>query len=447
MNKTFIIHSFGCKVNQEEGLELAALFTAQGWREAAPQDVADLYIINTCTVTQIADKKARALIRRWRRDYPQALLAVTGCYAQTSPQQIAALAGVDIIAGLAERARLPQLAEQRLLQGQALRNQALREVADIATAAAFTPIGPAARQKRARAYVKIEDGCEALCHYCIVPYARGPIRSLPLAAALAGARELLAAGHQELVLSGIHIGAYGLDLPPGENLCALIESILALGGEFRLRLGSLEPRHFSAELLRLLQQEARICPHLHIPLQSGCDRTLAAMNRTYTTADYAALLAQLRELRPRLAITTDVMAGYPGETAEDFQASLDFCAAMGFAKMHVFPYSRRAGTVAATLPQQIPHKEKTSRAALMGALAEQLAGSYASAFIGARLQYLHEQEILLDGQLYYSGHSGNYLPLALPATKAPPSGLVMVQAVEYRGGYLLCEDMEQGSQN
>ena len=433
MDKTFAIHSFGCKVNQEEGQEMAALFAAHGWREAVPPEKAALYIINTCTVTQMADKKARALIRRWRRDHPQALLAVTGCYAQTSAEHIAALGGVDIIAGLSERARLPQLAEQCLRQG-----QALREVSDIAKTAGFTPIGAARRQKRARAYLKIEDGCEEFCHYCIVPYARGPIRSLPLAAALAAAGELLAAGHKELVLSGIHIGAYGQDLPAGENLCALIESILALGGDFRLRLGSLEPRHFNAELLQLLQREERICPHLHIPLQSGCDRTLAAMNRNYSAADYAALLAQLCVLRPRLAVTTDIMVGYPGETEDDFAAGLDFCANMGFSKIHVFPYSRRRGTVAAALPLQVPHKEKARRAAVMGALAERLAAEYARAFIGERLDFLYEQEILLEGRRYYSGHSGNYLPLAIAAA-GPPPGLVMARAVEYSGGYLLCE--------
>lgn len=435
MQKTFIIHSFGCKVNQEEAEQLAALFCAQGWEEAGPQEEAALYIINTCTVTQVADKKARALIRRLRREHPAAVLAVTGCYAQTAAQQIEELAGVDVIAGLAERARLPELVEQRLAGA-----APLTAVVDIAQQRLFQSIGPTARQKRARAYLKIEDGCAEFCHYCIIPHARGPVRSLPLAQALEQARQLLEAGHRELVLSGIHIGAYGEDLPPGETLPALIESILRLPGNFRLRLGSIEPQQFSANLLRLIAREQRLAPHLHIPLQAGCDKTLLAMNRHYSITDYEALLAELRALRPGLAVSTDVMVGYPGETSSDFDASFSFCLRMGFAKMHVFPYSRRSGTVAAGLSGQIPQREKTRRAALMGDLAQRMEQDYAQGFIGAQLDYLFEQETGLFGQTWQVGHSGNYLPLLLPANAGPPTpNLQMVRALEYRDGYLLCE--------
>jgi len=436
MDKTFLIHSFGCKVNQEEGEELAALFTLQGWQEAVPGANASLYIVNTCAVTQMAEKKARSFIRRLRREHPGSLLVVTGCYAQVAATKVAALPSVDIIAGLHERANLPALVEQRLRAG-----QPLIRVSDIAKATAFQSIGPAKQQKRARAYLKIEDGCGQFCHYCIIPSARGPVRSLPLANALAEARELLDAGHRELVLSGIHIGAYGEDLGVGEDLPTLIEQLLGLSKNFRLRLGSLEPRQFSAKLLRLWQAEPRICPHLHIPLQSGSDPVLAAMNRNYRTADYAALLEELRALRPGCAITSDVMTGYPGETAADFAATLDFCAQMTFSRLHVFPYSKRPGTVAATLPQQVPQAEKAGRAALLLALGAKLAEAYARSCIGSRLEYLHEQEITLRGQTFYSGHSGNYLPLALAAVSAPPESLLMVRAKEYRDGYLLCEPL------
>ena len=438
MNKTFIMHSFGCKVNQEEGSGMAALLAAHGWQEAAPNTEALLYIVNACTVTQTADKKARALIRRLRREHPQALLAVTGCYAQVAAEQIAALKAADIIAGLNERAALPALVEQYLSD-----KRPLTLVSDITKAANFAPIGPPQRQKRARAYLKVEDGCGQFCHYCIIPLARGPVRSLPLNKALAIAQELIRAGHRELVLSGIHIGAYGEDLGSGQDLPSLIENILLLPGDFRLRLGSIEPRQFSAGLLRLYAAEQRICPHLHIPLQSGSDAVLNAMNRDYRVADYAALLKKVRTLRPGCAITTDILTGYPGEMATDFAATMDFCEQMAFARLHVFPYSKRPGTVAATLPQQIPQKEKERRAMLLGELATTLAAAYARSYIGAKLEYLYEQEIMLEGQSYYSGHSDNYLPLLLPAAGPPPAGLTITQALEYCEGYLLCEALHQ----
>jgi threonylcarbamoyladenosine tRNA methylthiotransferase MtaB len=265
------------------------------------------------------------------------------------------------------------------------------------------------------------------------------VRSLPLAFALESAHRLIEAGHQEIVLSGIHIGAYGEDLPQGQGLSALIGGILRLPGTFRLRLGSIEPHQFNAELLRLFASEQRICPHLHIPLQSGSDQVLCAMNRTYNTKDYEALLKKVRAVRPGCAITTDVLIGYPGETGTDFMDTMDFCRQMAFARLHVFPYSKRPGTVAAGLPGQLPQKEKERRAALLGKLAHELSESYAQAHIGAKLEYLHEQEITFAGQRYHSGHSGNYLPLLLPASGPPPPGLWAVQGKECQDGFVICE--------
>ena len=442
MNKTFRIFSFGCKVNQEEGYGLAALFTSKGWQEAMPGKESALNIVNACAVTQTAEKKARALIRRLRRENPASLLVVSGCYAQVAAEQIAALNAVDIIAGLNERTILPDLVEQFLLE-----KQPQLKVADISKNAAFISLGPARRQKRARAYLKIEDGCGQFCHYCIIPLARGPVRSLPLKEVVAEARELVQAGHKELVLSGIHIGAYGEDLGPEHNLSSLIENILALPGEFRLRLGSIEPGQFSADLMRLWAYEQAICPHLHIPLQSGSDRVLAAMNRNYLTADYLSLLTELRGKRPNCAITSDVMVGYPGESTEDFAKTLAFCEQMAFARLHVFPYSKRPGTVAAALPNQIPNKEKERRAALLGHLANKLSFVYASSFIGAELEYLHEQQIIIQEQPYFSGHSANYLSLLLPLSPQPPSDLCMVKVQEFREGYLFANLLNSAAQS
>ncbi|MDO4581101.1 MAG: MiaB/RimO family radical SAM methylthiotransferase [Bacillota bacterium] len=400
MDKSFAVFNFGCKVNQEEGGAIAALFAERGWTEdkAAPR----LLIVNTCTVTNVADKKARAQIRRLRREHPDSVLAVCGCYAQRAPQELAAIAGVDIVAGVAERAQLPQLAEQALAG--AGRQSA---VGDIAAVTEFADIFSVSRQSRARAYLKIEDGCGQFCHYCIVPYVRGPVRSLPLAQAVDKARQL-ARSHGEIVLSGIHIGAYGEDLP------ALIDALCALPELHRLRLGSIEPQQFTPQLLRQLERQPKLCRHLHIPLQAGCDATLAAMGRRYTTAQYAELLARLRAWDADIAVSSDIIAGYPGESEDEHAQTLAFVRQCAFALAHVFPYSRRAGTRAAALPCQLSAALKAERAARISAVCAETERAYVERFIGRKLELLTEQPVNIDGCDYISGHSGNYLPLLLP---------------------------------
>lgn len=422
MEKTFAIYNFGCKVNQEEGGALAALFAALGWRRQAEQP--QLIIINTCTVTAVADKKARNLIRRLRREHPQALIAVCGCYAQRDAAEVAAIGGVDIIAGVDERRRLPQLVEERLAQTGGAPLQAVAEIGEVRQ---FHRIAADNLQPRARAYLKIEDGCDQFCHYCIIPHVRGPVRSLPLAQAVEQAQRLICAGHHEIVLSGIHIGAYGQDLPSGEDLPELISRLLELPGLARLRLGSIEPQQFSAPLIELFAAQERICPHLHIPLQSGCDRTLAAMGRHYTSAQYAALIERLRALRPLTAFTTDIIVGYPGESEADFAASEQFLAELQLADSHIFPYSRRSGTPAAALPQQLSQAVKAERAARLSEIAARNAQAYRRQFIGQPLDLLAEEAAEYDGRAYWRGHSANYLNLLLPAEQlsAPPPGKII----------------------
>ncbi|MCL1817097.1 MAG: tRNA (N(6)-L-threonylcarbamoyladenosine(37)-C(2))-methylthiotransferase MtaB [Clostridiales bacterium] len=432
--KTFYVYNFGCKVNQEEGEGISALLSGSGWRKAAKGEAARLYIVNACAVTQTAEKKARALLRRLRREHPAALIVITGCLAQVAAAELAKLNVANIIVGFNERADLAELVELRLQK-----SETVIKVSDIGNTSCFMPLAPLSKQQRARAYLKIEDGCDQSCHYCIIPKARGPVRSLALNKAVEGARQLILAGHQELVLTGIHIGAYGEDLPAGEDLLQLLEKILQIPGSFRLRLGSLEPQHFTEPLLALWAKEERICPHLHIPLQSASNKILEAMNRSYSKQDYAALRDKLRTLRPGAAITTDVMVGYPGESNSDLAETHKFCQKMAFARMHVFPYSPRPGTVAAGLPDQILPQEKKRRAALLGSLAASLAEDYAQSYVGAQLEYLYEREIEFAGQPYYCGRSANYLQLLLSASTAPPSGFVAVTAKQYRHGYLICE--------
>ena len=415
-HRTFAIHNFGCKVNQEEGGALAALFCRQGWR----QDNADpaLIIINTCTVTAVADKKSRNLIRRLRREHPGAVIAVCGCYAQRAAAEIAALDGVDIIAGVEERRYLPQLLAEYLAEDRL--QPPLIRVAPIADAKAFHRIADTNIQGRERAYLKIEDGCDQFCHYCVIPYVRGPVRSLPPNQALEQASALIDAGHREIVLSGIHIGAYGQDLPAGHDLPALLKSLLALPGLGRLRLGSIEPQQFTPALRQLIAEEPRICPHLHIPLQSGCDRTLAAMGRRYDTAAYAALLGDLLSLRPELAFTTDVIVGYPGESAEDFESTAAFIRSLPLSALHVFPYSRRSGTVAASLTGQLPNSVKEERSAALLAIAREKALSFGRSQEGKCLDMLGEEIAELDGKRWLKGRAGNYLNLLLPWDQPEP---------------------------
>lgn len=433
MNRTFAIWNFGCKVNQEEGGALASLFADRGWQRAEATESPALIIINTCTVTQTADKKARNLIRRLREQHPAAILAVCGCYAQRAATEIAAIPGVDIIAGVEERAHLPELAERYAAEKGGL----LAAVGDIAQADKFRPIAAASSQSRARAYLKIEDGCDQFCRYCIIPHVRGPVRSLPLAQALALAQALVADGHAEIVLSGIHIGAYGRDLGPGEDLPALLQRLCGLDGLERLRLGSIEPQQFSEQLLAVIAAQPKICRHLHIPLQSGSDRVLAAMGRRYGTQQYAALLARLRVLLDDPAITSDVMTGFPGESGDDHQDSLRFCRQMGFAGLHIFPYSRRQGTPAAQLPGQVRQAEKARRAAQLAEVAATGRAAYMRRWLARELEFLAEERVELADGIYWRGHSGNYLPLLLAGSGHPGAGLIRVRAESMAGDALL----------
>ena len=428
MDHTFTIYNFGCKVNQEEGGALAALFIAAGWRYVPEDQPAELVIVNTCTVTATADKKVRNLLRRLRREQPGCLLAACGCYAQRDPDALTAL-GVDIVAGVDDRRRLLELVN-------AYQNgtHPIQMVGEIANAHGFQTIAPRSRQQRARAYLKVEDGCDQFCNYCIIPHVRGPVRSLPLDQAVEEARLLLEAGHKELVLTGIHIGAYGQDLPAGQDLPHLLEALCALPGLDRLRLGSVEPQHFTTERLQTLATLDKVCPHFHIPLQSGCEKTLAAMGRHYDPAAYGALLDRLRRLVGDPAFTTDVMVGYPGETEADFLESQGFCQSCGFAAMHVFPYSRRSGTPAAVAPDQVPQGVKADRAARLAETAAAGSRAYRSRYRGKPLSMLVEERVDLAGKTYWKGHSENYLLLYLPQEKIPvpifPGSLVPVTGVD-----------------
>ena len=380
--------TLGCKVNQFETETMEGLFRARGYDVVPFEERADVYVINTCSVTHLSDRKSRQLIRRAVRTNPAACVAVTGCYAQVAPEEIRALDGVRVVIGTKERARIVDYVEASLRVDTGVAGT----ITDIMQARVFEDIPLHALPHRTRAFLKIEDGCQNFCTFCIIPYARGPVKSRELSAVAREMRLLVDAGFHEVVLTGIHLGAYGIDLAERPTLADACRTALAEEGLRRLRLGSLESVELSADLLELMRTEPRFAAHLHLPLQAGSDAVLRAMNRHYTTEQFAQLVAEVRAAVPGVAISTDIIVGFPGETEEDFAAGMDFVRRMGFARMHVFPYSARRGTPAARRTDQVPPMVRKERAARMQALAEELAEGYHRSMLGSVAEVLFETQ-------------------------------------------------------
>jgi len=378
--------TLGCKVNQFETETMEGLFRARGYEVVPFEERAEVYVINTCSVTHLSDRKSRQLIRRAARTNPSACIAVTGCYAQVAPEEIRALEGVRVVIGTKERARIVDYVEEALRADAG----AIGTITDIMQARVFEDIPLHSLPHRTRAFLKIEDGCQNFCTFCIIPYARGPVKSRELSAVAREMKLLTEAGFHEVVLTGIHLGAYGIDLRDRPTLADACRTALVEEDLRRLRLGSLESVELSAELLELMRTEPRFAAHLHLPLQAGSDNVLRAMNRHYDTAAFATLLEDVRRAVPGVAISTDIIVGFPGETEEDFAAGLDFVRAMGFARMHVFPYSPRKGTPAARRSDQVPPTVRKERAARMQALADELAEEYHRAALGSVADVLFE---------------------------------------------------------
>lgn len=426
------VHTLGCKVNQQESEAMVSLFKRAGYLEVDFHDLADVYIINTCSVTHLADRKSRQMIRRAINNNPLALVAVTGCYAQTAPGEILDIPGVKLVVGTADRQRLVELVEAAQQN-----DRPLNVVSDIMQASRFEDIaGGDSDPQRVRAYLKIQEGCSQFCAYCIIPYARGPLRSSPLPEVIQSAEKLVRDGFKEIVLTGIHTGAYGAEAADGPGLADLIQALAALPGLARLRISSIDPNEVNDRLLDLMASSPVLCPHLHIPLQSGDDSVLRRMNRIYTTADYAALLQKVRGRIPGIALTTDIMVGFPGETAENFANTLAFTEKMGFSALHVFKYSPRRGTPAADFPDQLPGPLKESRSQGLISLGRRLSAEYAEINMGSVVSVLVEEEIQLSGQPFWSGHTGNYLKVAFTAADQLKGSLVDVCLVSHREGLL-----------
>ncbi|MDM8111196.1 tRNA (N(6)-L-threonylcarbamoyladenosine(37)-C(2))-methylthiotransferase MtaB [Phascolarctobacterium faecium] len=395
-------YTLGCKVNQADTASMENLFLRSGHQLVSFDGEADVYIINTCVVTNTGQRKSRQTIHRAIRKNPNALIVVTGCYPQTAAEEVKAIAGVDMIIGNQDRAQIVQLVEERLAHRQ---TDTLDAVHKLTASTAFEEMAAGDITDKTRAFLKIQEGCNQFCTYCIIPYARGPLRSRSLESIRTETQRLISAGFKEIVLIGIHLGCYGKENPDGPTLYDAVKTVLDVPGVQRLRLGSLESVEVEPRLLTLMQEDARFCRHLHLPLQSGCDKTLQAMHRPYTTAKFKTLLADIKTKVPDIAITTDVIAGFPGETEADFETTCKFAESCGFSKMHIFPFSARKGTPAEKFAGAVTEAVKKERADILGRIDETMHKTFLQGMVGQNAEVLFEQPA---GEEYFEGLTGNY---------------------------------------
>ena len=413
--------TLGCKVNQAESESIAGLFRSRGYSTETKGCGADVIVVNTCSVTHLGERKSRQMIRKAARDNPNAVVVVTGCFAQLSPQEVGAMEGVDVVIGTQDRYRIVELVEAAV-QGR----QAVLDVHEIGRDALFEDIPVAEGTARTRGFLKIQEGCENFCSYCIIPYARGPFRSRSLESIRREAAQLAAKGFQEVVLTGINLGAYGRE-KGGPGLVEAVRSVLSAPAIERIRLSSIESLELDDSLIDLLATEPRLCPHLHLPLQSGEDSVLAAMNRPYSVGDYEALVAKVRNRVPMLAVTTDIIVGFPGETEQQFEETVRFAGKMNFAKIHVFPYSKRQGTPAAVFPGQVEEAEKKRRVHQLAELSNAAGEKFRRQHVGLIMPVLVETV----GDKFAEGLTANYLRVYVEIGKhekaTAPNSMVQVQ--------------------
>lgn len=410
---TVAFHTLGCKVNSYETEAIWQLFEKSGYQRVDfEEDTADVYVINTCTVTNTGDKKSRQVIRRAIRRNPEAIIAVTGCYAQTSPKEIADIPGVDIVLGTQGRDKLLGYVEQIKAE-----RTPINAVGNIMKARDFEELDVPAFTDRTRASLKIQEGCNNFCTFCIIPWARGLIRSRKPESVVEQARNLVAAGYLEIVLTGIHTGGYGEDLED-YNLAKLLVDLHQVEGLKRIRISSIEASQITDEVIRVIDGSDLICRHLHVPLQAGDDDVLKRMRRKYTTAEFRERMVKVRMALPGVALTTDMIVGFPGETEEQFINGYNFIKEIGFAELHVFPYSMRTGTPAARMEDQIPEEIKRDRVAKLIELNQELTMTYAKQFVGDVLEVIPERLYKEDPESgLLMGYSDNYLNLVFPGTE------------------------------
>ena len=429
MKTTVSIVTLGCKTNQFESAAMGEQLRSAGYCQVDFAAGADLVVVNTCTVTAATDAQSRNLIRRARRFNPQCRVVVTGCYAQIDPQSLSQLPGVALVLGNQEKNRLLETLTN-------VDDSATIQVGDIRSSQTIEPLSLVGFDQRSRAFVQIQNGCDAFCSYCIIPYARGRSRSVPIAAIVDQVGKLSKNGYPEIVLTGIHIGNYGHDLSPQSDLLELLQQIEQSAFAGRLRLGSIEPTELPERLYQYIAAADWICPHFHIPLQAGDDDILRRMNRHYTTTFFSGLVDQINQLRPDAAIGLDVITGFPGETQQQFENICRFLESLPFSHLHVFPFSKRTGTPAATMPDQLSGAVIKQRAAQLREIGTVKLQAFSQQFIGSEL------DIVIEGGMsagLRKGLSANYLSVAVPSDSAEPGKLVRVKITATHEGGLIGE--------
>lgn len=416
--RTAALHNLGCKVNSYETEAMQQLLEAAGYDIVSFQEKADVYIINTCSVTNMADRKSRQMLHRAKKRNPDAVVVAAGCYVQAASEELKKDLSVDVIIGNNKKQELVSILEE-YFAGKAQKQPqrpGQEHVIEIGKTHEYENLSISRIADHTRAFLKVQDGCNQFCSYCIIPYTRGRVRSRRPEDVETEVQALAAKGYQEIVLTGIHLSSYGVDFPEEkkENLLGLIERIHGIEGIKRIRLGSLEPRIVTEEFATELAGMEKICPHFHLSLQSGCDETLKRMNRRYDTKEYAERCDILRRAFDNPAITTDVIVGFPGETEEEFEQTRRFLEQIGFYEMHIFKYSRRAGTRADGMPDQVPENIKTRRSDVLLELEKQMSEAYRRSFVGRKSTVLLEEKLTLDGSDYMIGHTKEYVKAVIP---------------------------------
>ena len=405
------LHNLGCKVNAYETEAMQQILEEAGYEIVPFSEYADVYVINTCSVTNMADRKSRQMLHRAKKQNPDAIVVGAGCYVQTKEAQALVDESIDIVIGNNKKHELVPL-----LREYEASHRKMACVADINhEKQAYEELSLSRTAEHTRAFIKVHDGCNQFCTYCIIPFARGRVRSRELPDVLQEIRTLAKSGYREVVLTGIHLSSYGVD--NGESLLHLIEAVHELEGIERIRLGSLEPRIVTDAFAKRLSELPKICPHFHLSLQSGCDTVLSRMNRRYDTAEYEAGCALLRRYFEHPAITTDVIVGFPGETDEEFETTERYLERIHFYEMHIFQYSRREGTKAAAMPDQVPEAVKKERSEKLLALGHRMSEEFRRYYLGRQVTALLEEEFLYDGKRYYTGYTKEYVKVAVETEK------------------------------
>ena len=447
MSKKVALHNLGCKVNAYETEAMQQLLEKAGYEIVPFTERADIYIINTCSVTNIADRKSRQMLHRAKKENPDSIVVAAGCYVQTSEKQASEDEAIDLIIGNNRKNELVEILENYQKEkeeqpaDETFHSVPIKEhVKNINRAGeAYEEMSLEKTAEHTRAFLKVQDGCNQFCSYCIIPYARGRVRSRKTADVVAEVQTLAANGCHEVVLTGIHLSSFGVDHE--ENLLLLIQKISEINGIARTRLGSLEPNIITEEFVQAIAQIPKLCAHFHLSLQSGCDATLKRMNRQYDTASYEEKCNIIRRYYEHPAITTDVIVGFPGETEVEFEQTREFLSRIHFYEMHIFKYSKRKGTKAAVMSDQVPEEQKAKRSAILLAMEQTMSEEYRRYYLGKEVRVLLEEEMEYNGEKYYTGYTKEYVKLAVKTDKNLENQFVTGTVTEHLNGeiYLMVE--------